>query len=104
VDGESRSEAVRFVGARRSKTATLRCVSTCRDEVLAAAQALLRLGQVDFSPDDIIREMERMGTRYAPSTIRTHVVSRMCVNAPAHHQSRYEDLERIGRARYRLMT
>jgi hypothetical protein len=77
---------------------------TCRDEVLAAAIHLRDLGRESFTPDDILREMERAGTEYAPSTIRTHVVSRMCVNAPDHHGVVYDDLERLAPSMYRLRT
>ncbi|WP_443705761.1 DUF7669 domain-containing protein [Saccharothrix coeruleofusca] len=55
-----------------------------------------------FTPDDVVRLLRRAGSRYAESTIRTHVVSRMCANAPAHHATRYADLVRDGRGRYRL--
>ena len=37
-----------------------------------------------------------------PATIRTHVASRCCANAPAHHQSRYRYFKAIARGRYRI--
>jgi hypothetical protein len=43
----------------------------------------------------VIDELLRTGTRYKPSTIRTHIVSRMCANAPDHHASTYDDPERV---------
>lgn len=59
---------------------------TCRDEILAAVQHLSgRDGQVTLEPKGIIAEMQRRGTQYSVSTIRTHVVSRMCADAPDHH-------------------
>ena len=39
---------------------------------------------------------------YAESTIRTHVTSRMCGNAPDNHAVTYDDLVRIDAGRYRL--
>ena len=76
---------------------------TCRDEVLKAAKFLSGGSpDVTFSPADIVRRMEKMGTSFSESTIRTHVVSKMCYQAPANHAARYDDLERVTRGRYRL--
>lgn len=76
---------------------------TCRDEVL---EAFKRLSAGDpnaaFTPQEIIDEMKQRGTSYAESTIRTHVVSRMCADAPDHHDPVYNDLERVDRGMYRL--
>ncbi|MFL6110639.1 MAG: hypothetical protein ACJ786_04725 [Catenulispora sp.] len=75
---------------------------TARDEILAALPALrTRLRSEEFAPDDVIDELARRGSRYRPSTIRTHVVSRMCANAPDHHAVTYDDLERVAPGRYR---
>jgi hypothetical protein len=76
---------------------------TCRSEVLAAIRAIIgRKGNQPFAPDDVLREMRARGTSYAESTIRTHVVSRMCSNAPDHHAPTYDDLIRVGPGLYRL--
>lgn len=72
---------------------------TARDEILAA---ISRLDQDVFSPADVVREMQRHGTAYSQSTIRTHVTSRMCADAPDNHGTTYADLERVGHGRYRL--
>lgn len=75
---------------------------TCRDEILAAfARLEQRTGREVFSPAEVLAEMQRAGTQYAPSTIRTHIVSRMCANAANHHAVVYDDLERTGHGRYR---
>jgi hypothetical protein len=37
-----------------------------------------------------------------PATVRTHVASRCCVNAPANHQSRYSYFRALGRGIYRI--
>lgn len=76
----------------------------CREEILAAAQHLRDLGQRVFSPDDIIRRMQAAGTSYPESTIRTHVTSRMCADAPKNHPTTYPDLRRIGYGQYQLKT
>ncbi len=75
---------------------------TCRDEVLAAFDRLERRhGSTTFDLAEIVREVEAAGTSYEESTIRTHVSSRMCADAPDHHGTTYADLERVGRGRYR---
>jgi hypothetical protein len=76
---------------------------TARDEVLAAARKLsVRTTDGTFSVDDIVTELHRRGSAYAESTIRTHVVSRMCANAPDNHAVTYDDLVRTETGRYRL--
>jgi hypothetical protein len=57
-----------------------------------------------FTLADVIAEMRARGSRYAESTIRTHVTSRMCANAPNHHAVVYRDFWCIdrGSGRYRL--
>jgi hypothetical protein len=74
---------------------------TCRDEVLAAFERLERRhGRREFYLVDVVQEV-RGRTVYKESTIRTHVTSRMCADAPANHGTVYADLERMGRGRYR---
>jgi hypothetical protein len=76
---------------------------TARDEIMAVLPAVCaRLGQDVFTPQNVIDELLRRGTRYKPSTIRTHVVSRMCASAPDHHARTYDDLERVADGQYRL--
>ena len=79
-----------------------RTPGTCREEVLAAFTRLEgRHGDSAFAPADVVREVQLVTDRFAVSTIRTHVVSLMCVNAPQHHGTAYKDLERVGRGLYR---
>ncbi|MEV4515164.1 hypothetical protein AB0K00_40170 [Dactylosporangium sp. NPDC049525] len=76
---------------------------TARDEILlAVADILRRSGRAEFDLSDVLAEMRQRGSRYAESTIRTHVVSRMCANAPDHHATTFDDFENVGRGRYRL--
>ncbi len=78
--------------------------STCRDEILECAQAVTRQSGLDhFTIPEIISCMAKRGSRYAESTIRTHIVSRMCANAPDNHAVTYRDLERTDRGEYRLL-
>lgn len=76
---------------------------TCREEILDAVHALLRrTSRDDFTLQQLLQEMRRRGSSYSESTIRTHVTSRMCANAPDHHAVVFDDLERMGRGVYRL--
>ena len=76
---------------------------TCRDEVLKGAQELSQLSPSgEFSVDDVVAYLRRKGSAYKESTIRTHLTSRMCANAPDTHAVTYDDLERTARGTYRL--
>ncbi len=75
---------------------------SCRDEVLTAARRIHSAGHRDFTAAEITAQMRRAGTAYTEATIRTHVISRMCANAPDNHETTYDDLLRVGRGRYKL--
>jgi hypothetical protein len=76
---------------------------SARREILTAARTLAsRSPDGSFTLMQIIAELRRTGTRYAESTIRTHVTSRMCADSPDHHGTTYDDFERLDRGRYRL--
>ena len=76
---------------------------TARHEILQALPAVrARLGRDTFSPQDVIDELHRRGTTYSDSTIRTHIVSRMCADAPDNHAVVYADLVRVAPGLYRL--
>jgi hypothetical protein len=51
-----------------------------------------------FALRDIVRALPHLN----PATVRTHVASRCCVNAPSNHQSRYPYFRAVGRATYRV--
>src|SRR5215831_18429565 len=69
------------------------------DEILAAARRLLEeRGDTTFSPDDIVRALPHLN----PRTIRTHVVSRCCVNAPTNHPHKWGYFKRVDRGRYEI--
>jgi hypothetical protein len=70
--------------------------------VLAAFTRLeLRHGRRVFRMAEIVAEVKAAGTRYRDSTIRPHVGSRMCGNAPDHHAVVYNDLVRVATGEYR---
>jgi len=76
--------------------------STCRLEILEVFRSLeQRRGREIFSLTEILAEMKSRGTSYPESTIRTHVCSHMCVDAPDNAAVTYPDLERVERGRYR---
>lgn len=78
-------------------------MTTCRDEILAAIRTLQTGNGGDaVSPEEVITEMVRTGTRYPERTIRTDMVSRMCVNPPAHQATIWPDLRRVGWGLYVL--
>ena len=78
---------------------------TCRNEILVCAnQIVQQKGINEFSLKEIIDCMEAVGTKYKESTIRTHVTSRMCENAPKHHATKFDDFERISRCVYRCIN
>lgn len=78
-------------------------MSTCREEILDVASFLLNGARDSFTPIEVVDEMRRRGSRYAESTIRTHVTSLMCINAPINHPTTYPDFERVDRGQYRFV-
>ena len=77
-------------------------MNTCRDEILAALERLeSRHGRNVFTLDEIATEVLAATDNFTNWTVRIHVTSRMCVDAPAHHGVRYPDLQRVDRGRYR---
>lgn len=76
---------------------------TCRDEVLAVIPSVSATDGT-FAVEAVVAALRAQGSQYSPSTIRTHVTSRMCGNSPNHHGTVYDDLVRVDRGRYRLRS
>jgi hypothetical protein len=77
---------------------------TCRDEILDCVDQIIKnSGNNQFQISDVMQCMKAIGTQYKESTIRTHIVSRMCKNAPKNHAVKYNDFERIDFGKYRLI-
>lgn len=77
-------------------------MTTGRDAVLDAFGRLERRhGRQDFRLAEVVAEVLAVSDSYKESTIRTYITSRMCGNAPDHHGSTVDDLERVDRGRYR---
>jgi len=71
------------------------------DEVLGAAHRICR--QRDgwrFRPNEIVLALPHLNAR----TVLTHVVSRCCVNAPAHHAHCLDYFRRVSRGVYEIRT
>ncbi|MBT2571787.1 hypothetical protein [Planococcus sp. ISL-110] len=78
--------------------------TTARDEILATAKSMTKEREVKhFSVGEILKYMKEDGTSYKDSTIRTHITSKCCSNAPNHHATVFNDYERIGKGMYRLI-
>jgi len=68
-------------------------------EVLQAALRLCRRrGGWTFRPDEIVRLLPSLNA----SSVRTHIVSRCCVNAPRHHPHAWDYFRRVERAVYEI--
>jgi predicted RNase H-like HicB family nuclease len=70
------------------------------EEVLTAARRICRArGGWTFTAEEIVRALPHLNEH----SVRAHVASRCCVNAPAHHTHRYGYFRRIGRGRYEIV-
>ena len=76
-----------------------RGASPIHAEVLAAAQRLCRGPDRTFSPRDVVRALPHLNE----SSVRTHVVSRCCENAPKNHEHRWPYFRRVGRGVYEIL-
>lgn len=74
---------------------------TCREEILEAFDLLARRHRRGhFAPAEIVAEVLARGSEHQESTIRTHITSVMCVDAPRNHAVRFPDLKRVGYGLY----
>ena len=72
---------------------------TIHEEILTAARRLCSVrGSWTFAPSEIVNALPHLNER----SVRTHVVSRCCVNAPSHHAHRWPYFRRIGRGLYEI--
>jgi predicted RNase H-like HicB family nuclease len=71
------------------------------DEVLAAARRLgAERGDWTFTPDEVVRALPHLNA----STVRNHVTSRCCENAPLNHPHGWSYFERVARGIYRVLA
>lgn len=75
----------------------------CREELLEIITALVKeKGKNEFTLTEAVEAMANNHSVYSENTIKTHISSRCCANAPKHHKTAYDDFERIGRGVYRI--
>ena len=72
---------------------------TIHAEVLAAAQRLCSRLDWSFRLIDVVHALPHR----KEGSVRTHIVSRCCVNAPANHPHRWPYFRRVGRGRYEIL-
>jgi predicted RNase H-like HicB family nuclease len=71
------------------------------DEVLSAARRICReRGEKSFHVADIVHALPHLN----PRSIRTHVVSRCCINAPKNHPHKWAYFRRVGRGEYIILN
>lgn len=69
------------------------------DDILAAAQRLcVGRGEWTFTPAEIVSALPHLN----PRSVRTHITSRCCVNAPANHPHRLPYFMRVARGTYEI--
>lgn len=69
------------------------------EAVLEAANRVSALKGGRFRPIDIVSELPDLNWK----TVRTHVVSRCCVNAPKNHLHKWPYFRRVARGQYEVM-
>jgi predicted RNase H-like HicB family nuclease len=71
------------------------------EEVLATARRICReRGEETFRVSDIVHALPHLN----PSSVRTHIVSRCCVNAPRNHPHKWDYFRRTGRGEYVILS
>ena len=69
------------------------------EEILAAARRLCAARRNwTFTPVEVVQALPHLN----PRSVRTHVVSRCCANAPSHHAHRWPYFERLQRGVYEI--
>ncbi|MCY4281836.1 MAG: type II toxin-antitoxin system HicB family antitoxin [Gammaproteobacteria bacterium] len=68
------------------------------NEILKTARRVCSKPNWTFTLNDIVRAMPHLNE----GSVRTHVSSRCCVNAPANHQSRWPYFRRLDRGLYEI--
>ena len=76
---------------------------SCRDDILACAQAIVkRKEKNEFTMTEILECMQSRRTQHPENTIFAHVMSYMCTNAPQQQQVKYHDFRRIDYGIYQI--
>jgi predicted RNase H-like HicB family nuclease len=70
------------------------------EEVLMAARKLCTdRKERTFRAEDVVHALPHLN----PSSVRTHVISRCCVNAPKNHPHKWDYFKRVGRGLYEIL-
>ena len=70
------------------------------EEILTAVRRLCAARRSwSFTPAEVVQALPHLNER----SVRTHVVSRCCVNAPSHHAHRWPYFRRLRRGLYEVM-
>ena len=70
------------------------------EEILSAARRLSAArGGWTFTPAEVVAALPHLNER----SVRTHVVSRCCINAPSHHAHRWPYFRRVRRGVYEVL-
>ena len=73
---------------------------TIHEEILNAARRMcIARRQWTFTPAEVVHALPHLNER----SVRTHVVSRCCVNAPRHHAHRWPYFRRVRRGVYEVL-
>lgn len=73
---------------------------TIHEQVLRAAHRLCReRGDWTFTAEEVVRSLAHLNEH----SVRAHVASRCCVNAPANHPHRWPYFRRLARGRYEIL-
>lgn len=76
--------------------------ATLRELVLHAFDNLERRhARSIFDLHEVVQEVLSLAPEAKEVSVRTQIVSVMCADAPVHHANHTDDLERVGRGRYR---
>ncbi len=76
-------------------------IMAIHEEVLEAARRICReKGDSSFRVGDVVHALPHLN----PSSVRTHIVSRCCVNAPKNHPHKWDYFRRIGRGNYVILS
>jgi hypothetical protein len=78
---------------------------SCRDELLSTIRNIVKLkGINEFTLKEAVVRMLENKTVYKESTIRTHIVSKCCINSNRNHTVVFNDYERVGVGTYKLLN
>ncbi|SOC22056.1 hypothetical protein SAMN05880501_113120 [Ureibacillus xyleni] len=77
---------------------------TCREQLLSATKVIIHAkGKNEFTIVEVLDYLNQHGSHFKESTIRTHITSKCCINAPNHHAETFNDYIRINRGKYALL-